>query len=1187
MSAQRVRIRRLTFPLALTAAAALGQSLEVKVQINATVLTVTNGGTVAIEAPALNRERTAGVTLRNAGTLNITVSAVTLTGATAFTLQNVPALPVTLAPNATTTFNVRYLPTSANPVTAQVKIDYTENTTAHVFNFNLSGTVPDVALSYFLEPDGSQLAVTPGGRIGFPDTPLGDSRTVQFILFNRGSAPATFSAASVPASDFSLSNLPALPVAIQPGRDARFRITFAPSAVGPRQTTLSLGLAGETALLTLEGRGTVGSVIEFAYFLLPDAGPVRVTEGGTISFPDTVVGETRAVALQIANRGRGPAVLSLFVPAGAAFAIDESPVLPATIGPGEQVRYVIRFRPSQPGQALGVLTLEIDGRTITLNLQGRGTLGSQFQFGYYVAPDGVLRSVAPGGTIAFPDTVVGKSESIVVIVTNRGPGAGTLSSIVLGGSGLALEGLPALPVRLNTGEEARFRVTFRPVAPGVAVGTLTLTVDDQPVRIHLEARGTVADLVLSYLLADGNARSFGDGGRLVFLPTAANATAVAQVRIANRGSGEATLRSVTLTGERFELSGVPVLPAKIDPGGTLSFEVRFSPRTVGVFRGELVISFTERTLRVAVEGSTSAAEFQLSYVDPRTGSRVPLADRGRLTFPDTAVETETPVTVVVQNRGPGTGFVDALAVEGPDAGRFELINLPVLPLAIPADNEFRIALRFSPRERRLHAATLRVELSGARFEVDLAGLGTGAVFVYEILDGDAARAVAPGGPIEFPDTDVRRSASLVLRVRNEGNAEGRLASVSLLGAAFQVSDLPILPAVIPVGEARQLTLRFNPTEPGLITGRLRIGADDFELRGLALGPRLRFSYSDDAASGPVEEGGVITLSSTAVGARATGEFAIENQGTVPVSLAAISVVPVSRVFLLEGLPTLPRTLAPSEGLRFRIVFAPNNVGLTTATLLINTTAIGLAGTGLRPVPLAPYRFTGASGVQEPLQQPEIGLTLAAPYALPLEGTLALSFVSDVFSPNPAVQFATGGRQVRFTIPANSTEARFENGASRIRLQTGTVAGRIVLRPSFATEGGLDLTPDNPPELVLTIPAGTPRLLDLGIFSRTATGFTLAISGYTTTRSLKQLELEITPRAGEKLAATRFTVNLESSALIWFQSETSQAFGGLFTVAVPFSLGVDAREDQVRRIQSVSAAVTNELGRSNTLSIEIR
>ncbi len=1418
-----LRTACLPFLLAIFAGSAVrAQSLEVKVQINSTLVTVSSGGTVAFEAEALNRERTGTVTLKNTGSLNISVTAITLTGASAFTLQNLPALPAALAPNATATFNIRYLPTSANPVTAQVKIDYTENSTARLFQFSVSGTAPDVALSYFLEPDGASTPVTPGGRIGFPDTPVGNSKTVQFVVFNRGSAPAAFTAASVPASDFSLSSVPSFPLSIPPGRDARFRITFAPSAAGPRLATLSLGLTGETVLITLEGRGTapsaqlqisyffppdgalqtvsgggtigfpdtvagqtksatmvianrgsgsgtlnavavagagyslsglpalpatiaagqevrftltfvptatgpflgtltvtlngeanlirlqgngtsgarlemsyfllpdgprrtissggtigfpdtplgerarveflvtnrgtgagrinlitlvggafqlfnvpalpktlapgeearflilfeppaaapslgtltiklddadnliqlegrgiVGSQIEYTYFTLPDGSPVRVSEGGTISFPDTVVGETRAVALQIANRGRGPAVLSLFVPAGTAFTIEESPLLPATIGPGEHVRYVIRFRPSLAGQAVGVLTLEIDGRTVTLNLQGRGTLGTQFVFGYYVAPDGVLRSVSAGGTIAFPDTVVGKTESIVVIVTNRGPGAGTLSSVVLGGTGLTLENLPALPVRLNTGEDARFKVTFRPIAPGVVVGTLILTIEGEPVRIHLEARGTIADLVLSYTLADGNARSFGDGGRLVFLPTAANTTATAQVRIQNKGSGEATLRSVTLSGERFELAGLPAFPATIAPGSTLGFEVRFSPRSTGTFTGELVISFTERSVRVAVEGSTSAAEFQLSYVDPRTTSRVLLAHGGRLPFPDTPVDTDGLVTLVIANRGPGTGFLDAMTVEGADSNVFELIDLPVLPLAIPANNQFQIALRFRPRERRAHAAMLRVELTGASFRIDLAGLGTGATFVYEILTDETARAVTPGGVIEFPDTEVRRIAELVLRVRNEGNAEGQLGSVTLLGGAFQVTDLPILPATIPVGEAGRLRLRFAPTEPGLITGRLRIGADHFELRGLALGRRLQFTYSDAAATGPVEEGSVITLSSTPVGERARGEFLIENTGTVPVSLASIAVVPVSQVFLLEGLPSFPFSLEPGESLRFRIIFAPNNVGLTTATLLINTSTIGLAGMGLRPVALAPYRFTGAAGTQEPLQQPEVGLALAQAYTLPLEGELTLEFISEYFSPNPAVQFSTGGRTARFRIAAGATEARFDNGATRIRLQTGTVAGRIVLRPRFVTEGGLDLTPNNPPELVLTIPSGAPKLLDLGVFSRTATGFTLAISGYTTTRSLRQLELELTPRPGEKLSATRFTVNLESSALIWFQSETSYAYGGLFTVAIPISLGLDAREDQVRRIQSVSVTVTNELGRSNTLSTEIR
>ncbi len=166
----------------------------------------------------------------------------------------------------------------------------------------------------------------------------------------------------------------------------------------------------------------------------------------------------------------------------------------------------------------------------------------------------------------------------------------------------------------------------------------------------------------------------------------------------------------------------------------------------------------------------------------------------------------------------------------------------------------------------------------------------------------------------------------MLRIRNEGNGEGQLRSATLLGVAFQMTDLPIL-----------------------------------------------FTYSDGAATGREEEGSVITLSSTAVGQRARGEFLIENTGTVAVSLASIAVVSVSQGFLLEGLPSFPFSLEPGRSLGFRIIFAPNNVALTTATLILNTSTIGLAGTGLRPVPLAPYRSrTAPCGRRSKTAQPDSG-----------------------------------------------------------------------------------------------------------------------------------------------------------------------------------------------------------------------
>jgi transposase len=80
----------------------------------------------------------------------------------------------------------------------------------------------------------------------------------------------------------------------------------------------------------------------------------------------------------------------------------------------------------------------------------------------------------------------------------------------------------------------------------------------------------------------------------------------------------------------------------------------------------------------------------------------------------------------------------------------------------------------------------------------------------------------------------------------------------------------------------------------------------------------------------------------------------------------------------------------------------------------------------------------------------------------------MSVSSDTFVTDPSVQFSTGGRTVSFTIPANGTQAVFSNGATTIKLQTGSVAGGITITPSFATRTGYSLTPDSPASLSLSI-----------------------------------------------------------------------------------------------------------------------
>jgi len=89
--------------------------------------------------------------------------------------------------------------------------------------------------------------------------------------------------------------------------------------------------------------------------------------------------------------------------------------------------------------------------------------------------------------------------------------------------------------------------------------------------------------------------------------------------------------------------------------------------------------------------------------------------------------------------------------------------------------------------------------------------------------------------------------------------------------------------------------------------------------------------------------------------------------------------------------------------------------------------------GLPPAP--PLRFSGVTDTAGPLQQPRLTVSLGSPYPVDVVVTLTLTFAPDNGPDDPAIQFSTGGRTARITIPAGAT-----TGATDVGIQTGSVAG---------------------------------------------------------------------------------------------------------------------------------------------------
>jgi hypothetical protein len=642
--------------------------------------------------------------------------------------------------------------------------------------------------------------------------------------------------------------------------------------------------------------------------------------------------------------------------------------------------------------------------------------------------------------------------------------------------------------------------------------------------------------------------------------------------------------------------------------------LQYKPSTSLRVTGVLKISYSEQlptppggVQPKATTGSFSlnlsgvAPEFTFSYQPPPNGNTTPLNPNDTILFPITNVNDTPSATVVITNRGSGPGVVNTIAVTG---AVFTPGSLPPALATVDGGKELRFAVRYAPLQIETSRGSVRIDFIDRSVTFNLLGTSMGPVFAYSVIQSSGVAAVLPGETISLPDTQLSTPSTVVVRVENTGNADGKIASIDVAGAGFTLTELPFAPITLTAGGAVTLTVNFNPTAPGRVSGRLRIGPDTFTVTGNGLGQTLVYSFIAGGVTTTVQNNNSVVFTPSGVGQTSTLTFQITNNGTAPGAVNSISVgqnqgagaPPVSPtaipIFAVSKLPALPATIGAGEVLSFTVTFTPQAIGNSTGVLRIDSLAFPVSGVGNPPTALPDYRFTGATGAQTPLQQVAAGLTLASPYPLSLSGVLTLTFNSDVFSNDPAVQFSTGGRTVNFTIPAGSTQAVFPNTSTQIGLQTGTVAGTITLTPSFVTDGGINLTPTTPPALNLTVPQSAPRLLSVQVSSKTASGVTLLVTGYATGRSITQIDVQFTPVAGESVATTKLSLNVEASFTAWYQSAASQAFGGQFTATLPFSLAGDITNttnitNVADTIQSVSVTLTNRQGVSTSQTVNLR
>jgi hypothetical protein len=711
------------------------------------------------------------------------------------------------------------------------------------------------------------------------------------------------------------------------------------------------------------------------------------------------------------------------------------------------------------------------------------------------------------------------------------------------------------------------------------------------------AASASAQTTFQFLLTQGSSVAAVAGGSTLTFSSEVGRSQSAQLQITYLGVGRASIQTPALIGSpAFTATLAQGPPVSLDPGSSVVVNLAFLPTSSSPASALLNLLYTETVPTTNNQTTTTrgaivftlqggSPSIVLSYMLASDLNSVQLPAGGSVVFPPTQINTVASATFNITNRGNGPGTVLAVSLTG---AAFRLSGLPLFPVSLNVGQQLSLTLQYSPQAIQTDAGSIQVTLDSGPVSVSLQGSGSGSSFTYDVLVGDSTVALAPNGTLSLPDTALADTGSVVVRVHNSGNGNGQVTSILLAGAGFAIANAPALPQTLAPSQTLSFTLTFKPPQAGTSQGTLRIGDDVFNLVGNGIGARLAYSYTSAGIVVSIDPGGTITFSPQAFAQTVSLQFTLRNSGTQAATVANVGIVEPQSPFTLAGLPGLPANLAPNSEFHFSVVFTPKTSGFANATLRIDAATFTLTGSSLPPPPLPAYSIDGPSGTVAPLTQPAFGITLSTPYSLELSGTLVVTENGD-FGSDPSVQFSSGSRAVNFLIPPNQTQAIFANQATQIRLQTGTVSGVITLTAGFVTlVGGVEVTQSSPVSQSLTVAPSAPVLQTLAIDNLTATGFTLAITGFSTTRSLGDLNVAFTGAPGFNLANSQVTFHMATSSTVWFQSVASQAFGGQFTTSIPFTFqSSNGAASPTGAIKSVSVTATNERGTSNSLQMALQ
>ena len=245
------------------------------------------------------------------------------------------------------------------------------------------------------------------------------------------------------------------------------------------------------------------------------------------------------------------------------------------------------------------------------------------------------------------------------------------------------------------------------------------------------------------------------------------------------------------------------------------------------------------------------------------------------------------------------------------------------------------------------AATTAAD-SGSTFAVvvsNSAGSATSNAATLTVNNAPAPAIQLSSTSISFSNDVVGSSASQALIITNTGTATLSVSQINATGAAFGVSGFS-LPLSVNAGQQATVTVKFNPTSAGTVSGNISIVSNapttptSVSLSGSAVAATYTLTVSPTSLS----FGNVTTGTSSPA-----QSVTVTNTGNSSVTVSSIT--PSGAGYSLSG-GGAPVTLTPSQNLALSVTFDPAAAGSVSGSISIASNATGspavinLSGTGV-------------------------------------------------------------------------------------------------------------------------------------------------------------------------------------------------------------------------------------------------